>query len=317
MASKSSAVLDLNDLRLLLHVVEYGGFSAASKALSIPTSTLSQRIAALERAAGTGLLRRTTRSLSLTDAGRALLPHARAVERVGLEAERKLLTLSDDGSAFLRITTSVAIAQFALAPLIPRFLKDHANVKIRVEATNRYVDLIAEGYDLGVRAYATRLKDSSLVQRLVARTPWALAATPKFLNEHRAPTQPPDLKNAAVLHFSVKGETPTWDFTKGGAGAKVALEPVLCSDNMAALKIAALNHAGIVGLPIYILGSSLKEGALVPVLTDWQLRGSAISVLSPPTHQSSPLARSFRDFIAAELPAITDAGVLPVQSRRR
>jgi DNA-binding transcriptional LysR family regulator len=304
---KTSALLDFNDLRLLLYIVEYGGFTAASKALSIPTSTLSQRIAALERVAGTGLLRRTTRSLSLTEAGKALLPHARAIERLAIEAQRKLLTLKEDRGALLRITTSAAIAQFALAPLVPKFLKQNSNVRIRVEATNRYVDLIAEGYDLGVRAYSTRLKDSSLVQRLVARTPWVLAASPGFLKENSTPIEPADLKSATVLHFDVIGEVAKWEFAKGDSTVKVPLQPAMCSDDMATLRIAALNDAGIIGLPLYILGSAIADGSLVPLLTDWQLRGSSISVLSPPAHQSSPLARSFRDFIAAELPSITNA----------
>ena len=88
--------MDLNDLRLLLYVVNHGGFTAASKALAIPTSTISQRIANLERAAGTGLLRRSTRSLSLTDAGRLLLPHARAIEEQARQAQSALLGLGSE-----------------------------------------------------------------------------------------------------------------------------------------------------------------------------------------------------------------------------
>ena len=307
---KNSDHLDLNDLRLLLYVVEHGGFTAASKALSIPTSTLSQRITALERAAGTGLLRRTTRSLSLTEAGKLLLPHARAIEDLSREADRALSDLNSEMRGLLRITASVAISQFALGPILPKFLQDYPDIEVRLDATNRYMDLIGEGYDLGFRAYSEQLKDSTLLQRVVARTPWKLAASPGFVERHPQLLEPSDLQLAPILAFEPTGAEPIWELSRDETEVKVSISPALSSDDMATLRINALAGAGITGLPCYILASALDAGELVQVLPDWRLKGSAIAILSPPASQSSRLARAFRDFVVEALPATIEPGVV-------
>ncbi|MDB5552148.1 MAG: Transcriptional regulator, LysR family protein [Rhizobium sp.] len=296
--------MDLNDLRLLLYVVNYGGFTAASKALAIPTSTISQRIANLERAAGTGLLRRSTRSLSLTEAGRILLPHARAIEDQARQAKNALLGLGSEMTGSLRVSCSVSIAQFALAPLLDKFLRQNPKITMRLDVTNRYVDLIGEGYDVGLRGHSVPLKDSSLLQRIISRTPWSLAASPDFLKKNPAPAGPIGLAASQVLYFSPANVEPIWTLRKGELAIKVELSPRVSSEDMATLKIAAANGSGIVGLPTYILSPALKSGDLVPVLPDWQLTGSSISTLTPPARQSSHLTKSFTDFLAAELPMV-------------
>jgi DNA-binding transcriptional LysR family regulator len=190
--------IDLNDLRLLMHVVEQGGYAAASRVLGIPKSTISQRIANLEVAVGTGLLRRTTRSLSLTEVGALLIPHARAMADHARDIEETLLNLGTAAAGTLRVTSSVAVAQFALAPLIPRFLEANPKVDLRISVSNRYTDLVGEGFDMAIRAYGTPLKDSTMVQRVIARTPWAVAASPAYLREHPV-TAPVDLAQCQTL----------------------------------------------------------------------------------------------------------------------
>lgn len=298
--------IDLNDLRLLFYVAECGGFSAASKALSIPTSTISQRIAALERVIGTALLRRTTRSLSLTEAGKLLVPHARAIEEQARDARRALLGLGGELAGTIRVSSSVAIAQFALAPILPRFLKRYPEVAVFIDAANRLVDLVGEGYDIGIRAHASSLKDSTLVQRVIARTPWSLAAAPDYLQESPPPSDPAGLAEAQVLYFGSANGAHVWRLEGEKAEMEVELRPCLCCDDMATLKVAAIGGGGIVGLPTYIIDSALKQGQLVPVLPEWRLAGSSISLITPPKRQSSRLAKCFSDFIAAELPPMTN-----------
>jgi DNA-binding transcriptional LysR family regulator len=299
--------MDLNDLRLLLSVVDHGGFTAASKALAVPTSTISHRIANLERAAGTGLLRRSTRSLSLTDAGRMLLPHARAIEAQAREAQTALLGLGSEMIGILRVSCSVSIAQFALAPLLDKYLRQNPRITVCLDVTNRYVDLIGEGYDVGLRAHSVPLKDSCLLQRVVLRAPWNLAASPEFLKTNPAPAGPIGLAASQVLYYTPPNLEPIWTFRKGELAIKVELSPRVCSEDMATLKIAAINGSGIVGLPTYVLAPALACGQLVPVLPDWQLTSSSISILTPPARQSSHLTKSFTEFLAAELPLIFGA----------
>lgn len=297
--------IDLNDLRLLFYVAECGGFSAASKALSIPTSTISQRIAALERAIGTALLRRTTRSLSLTEAGKLLVPHARAIEEQARDARRALLGLGGELTGTIRVSSSVAITQFALAPILPKFLKRYPEVAVFVDAANRLVDLVGEGYDVGIRAHTSSLKDSTLVQRVIARTPWSLAAAPDYLQESPPPSHPAGLAGVQVLYFGSANGAHVWRL-EGENAVEVELRPCLCCDDMATLKVAAIGGGGIVGLPTYIIDSALKQGQLVRVLPEWRLAGSSISLITPPKRQSSRLTKCFTDFIAAELPPMTN-----------
>lgn len=302
---KNGNLIDLNDLRLLLYVVEHGGFTAASRALGIPTSTISQRIAALERVARTGLLRRTTRSISLTEAGSRLLPHARAIEDLAQEAHQAVSGFSGELTGVLRVTSSPAIAHFALAPVMKKFLVENPKVQVRLDVTNRFVDIFGEGYDVGLRAHSSSLKDSSLLQRVVAHTPWTLAASPDYLEARGVPREPSDLVAHSALYFHATRAEPIWELHNASDTYKVSVTPTMCSDDMASLRVAALDGAGIVGLPTYILKTALASGVLVPLLPDWRVPESIISVVTPPKRQSSRLAKVFTDFVAFELHRLT------------
>jgi DNA-binding transcriptional LysR family regulator len=297
--------LDLNDLRLLMQVIEHGSYTAASRVNGIPKSTISQRIAALEKAVGTGLLRRTSRSFSLTEAGALLLPHARAIEGLARSIEQALLDQGDTLVGTLRVSCSNALAQFALSPLVPSFLDRHPAAHIRVEASNRLVDLVGEGYDMAIRGHVAPLKDSTLIQRVVARTPWSMAAAPGWIAAHGSPATPAELAKSALLHFATSADQPNWTLRSGDAVMQVYFEPRLWSDDMASLRSSAIAGGGIVALPTYILAPALAAGRLVAVLTSWSLPVSSISVLTPPKAQSSRLAAAFSDFLKAELPRQT------------
>ena len=297
--------LDLNDLRLLMQVIEHGSYTAASRVNGIPKSTISQRIAALEKTVGTGLLRRTSRSFSLTEAGALLLPHARAIEGLARTIEQALLDQGDTLVGTLRVSCSTALAQFALSPLVPRFLDRHPDAHIRVEASNRLVDLVGEGYDMAIRGHVAPLKDSTLIQRVVARTPWSMAAAPGWITAHGAPATPDELAQRSLLHFATSADPPHWRLRTDDAVVEVPFEPRMWSDDMASLRSSAIAGGGIVALPTYVLAPALASGRLVAVLTSWSLPVSSISVLTPPKAQSSRLAAAFSDFLKAELPRLT------------
>jgi DNA-binding transcriptional LysR family regulator len=293
--------IDLNDIRLLMQVVESGSFTAASRALGVPKSTISQRIAALERAVGTGLLRRTSRSFSLTEAGSLLLPHARAIDDLSHKIHQALLEQGPDIAGTLRVSSSVVLAQFALATLVPKFLAEHRRVVIQVDVSNSTVDLIGGGFDMAVRGHLGPLKDSTLLQRVVARTPWSLAASPGWIAAHGAPTSPGELPADEVLCCPAADAAP-WRLGAGADAVTVAMRPRLLSDDMVTLRDAAIAGAGITCLPTYVMASALRAGLLVPLLAEWPPRPSSISVLTPPKLQSSRLAQAFSDFLAREMP---------------
>ncbi len=299
--------VDLNDVRLLMQVIEHGSFTRASRVLGVPKSTLSQRIASLERVVGTGLLRRTSRSFSLTEAGAELLPHARAIEDLARVVERSLMEQGRELRGRLRLSCSNAIGQFALSSLVPKFLDAHGEVTIRMEATNRLIDLIGEGFDMVVRGHLGPLQDSSLRQRVVARSPWAIAASPRWIEAHGAPRTPADLRSGEVLCFSTTLDCQAWTLQRGEEAQVVTATPRMVSDDMATLRASAIADGGVVRLPSYILKSSLQSGDLAPVLDEWISPASTISVLTPPKAQSSRLASAFSDFLAAEMPPVMES----------
>ena len=293
--------IDLNDVRLLMQVVEHGSYTAAARAIGVPKSTISQRIATLEGIVGTGLLRRTTRSFSLTEAGMQLLPHARAIEDLALKLEQSLLERGRELQGTLRMSCSNALAQFALSPLVPRFLAKHDRVAIRLEASNRFVDIIGEGFDMTLRGHIGPLKDSSLRQRVVAHTTWTLAAAPDWMATHGGPSTPDDIPLGETLYFSATPDNECWSLQRDGEVYDVRVTPRLVSDDMATLRTAAIAAGGITCLPEYVLGSAIRTGQLVRVLPEWSPPVATISLLSPPKLQSSKLVSEFSDFLAVEL----------------
>ena len=293
--------IDLNDVRLLMQVVEHGSYTAAARAIGIPKSTISQRIATLEGIVGTGLIRRTSRSFSLTEAGSKLLPHARAIEDLARQLEQSLMEQGHKLQGTLRLSCSSALAQFALSPLVPRFLAKHDQAIIRVEASNRLVDIVGEGFDMALRGHVGPLKDSTLRQRVVAHTTWMLAASPDWLGVHGIPGTPQDVPQGETLCFSTSLEHPQWTLLHDGEEHHLRLKPRLLSDDMVTLRSAAIAAGGITCLPEYVLGGALRTGQLVRLLPGWSPPRSAISLLSPPKPQSSRLAGAFSDFLAADL----------------
>lgn len=291
--------LDLNAVRLLLRVVDYGSYTAASRATGIPKSTISQQIAALERDVGTGLLRRSSRSFSLTEAGSLLLPHARGIEDLAIEAEQLLLDRSTGLTGILRVASSPSLAQFAIAQLVSEFLTEHPEASIHLEADNGYVDLIGRGFDMGVRGHAVALKDSTLLQRIIARTPWCLTASPDWIARNGTPVEPADLADASMLFFSTSPEPPALVLSRGIEVQEIKLKTRLWSNDMAAIKIATIEGGGISSLPCYILSNALRSGHLVQLLGDWALPVTNVSVLTTPRRQSSKLTKTFSDYLAA------------------
>jgi DNA-binding transcriptional LysR family regulator len=298
-------MLDLKDVYYFVQVVDRGGFTAAGVSLRLPKSTLSHRVQELEASLGVRLLNRTSRQFGMTDIGKEFYQYAIATLQSAEAAEEAVRQRLTEPSGVIRLTTAVEIAQFALRDLLPIFLNRHPKVRIIEIATDRYVDIVGEGFDLAIRGHTTPLQDSTLVQRAIAHVPWYLFAGPKYLDQMGVPERPEDLAQHATISM-VRNGPLQWEL-RGPDDAEIVMpiDPRFQSNNMVALKEAACANLGIAALPGYICRSELQAGNLRQLLPDWVAADARMSALIPFRTGLLPAVRSLVDFLAVEIPVIT------------
>ncbi len=299
---------------LVFHeVVARGSFTAAAKHLGRSKAAVSKEIAALEKRLGAQLLRRTTRTMSLTEIGEAF--HARC-QRVVEEAELAELSVSElqaEPRGEIRIAAPMSFGQRQLAPLLPGFLERHPEVRIDLDLTDRMIDLVREKFDLALRVGT--LRDSSLVARRLASVHAVVCASPTYLKDHGTPRAPEDLEDHECLGYAPPPDT--WNFN---GGRKVTTHGRLNIDNGDALLQAALAGAGIVYLPVFLVADQLRAGRLVPLLVDdTSEREAGFWAVYPANRHLSPKVRAFIDYMVEvlESPAWDDAVRLPAKKRKK
>src|SRR5689334_8873737 len=298
-------MLDLNDFFLFVQVVDRGGFTAASRTLLTPKSTLSHRMQQLESNLGVRLLNRTSRKFGMTDAGTDFYRHAVEMLRQAEAAETVIRERLSEPSGTIRCTGGVATMQFAMSEVIADFLVKYPKVNVVVHAVDRTVDIVGENFDVAVRAHTDPLPDSNPVQRTLAPAPWFLFAGADYLKKNGEPEEPQDLGQHPSLFMMRTGVTPVWRLrharqTKNEA--VVPLTPRLLSDDMIGLQQAAIRGLGIVALPGYICRAAAKSGKLRRVLPNWIAADSTLTALIPYRQGLLPSVRVFLDHLAAELP---------------
>nr|WP_239556497.1 LysR substrate-binding domain-containing protein [Dyella flava] len=298
--------MDLNDLFLFVHVVDRGGFTAASRTLGIPKSTLSHRMQKLESDLGVRLLNRTTRHFGTTDAGDEFFTHAMAMLREAERAEDSIKQRLVEPKGTVRFTAGLVTMQFALDELVSSFLRRHPKVNVVAHATDDYVDIVGENFDVAIRGHSDPLPSSTLIQRTLAPVPWYLFAGASYLDAQKPLQTPQDLHKHPSL-FMLRGDvTPMWRLrhsTKRGEGATVKLAPRLLSGDITTLKRAAMDGVGIVALPGYSCRAELRSGVLRRVLPTWIAGDSTLTAVMPYRHGRLPSVKAFLDFLVAELPA--------------
>ncbi|HEY0482632.1 MAG TPA: LysR family transcriptional regulator [Kofleriaceae bacterium] len=300
--------MDLNEIAVFARVVQAGSFIAASKALGMPKSTVSRKVADLEERLDTRLLQRTTRKLSLTDAGRLLFDHcARIVSEVE-NAERAVTSLHDTPRGVLRVTAGTN-ATF-LGPLIRDYLKRYPEVRLQLLCTARNVDLIEERFDLGIRA--GRLADSSLIAKSLGTVTWLLVATPAYLKRRGRPRAPADLAEHDCLSFGAGSDRATLHLRRGDEPAEVALTPRLAVSDIEILHQVTVGGMGIALLPAYQCIADLRTHRLERVLRDWDAPTAPIHIVYPSTRHVSPAVKSFIDHLQQHMmPPPWELGPMP------
>lgn len=287
---------NLNDLHFFAQAVECGGFAAAALRLSCPKSTVSKRVAALEEALGVQLLHRNSRNFTLTDVGKDVYEHARAAMIEAEAAESVVRRRLAEPSGTVRITASVPTAQFQLAERLPLLARRYAKLRIQLHVTDRFIDLIQEGFDIAIRSHFAKLPDSDLIQRTMHEDSIALVAAPSYIAEHGEPETPEALEHHSGLmaHMAAK----PWRLSDAaGRTVEVAPQPQLHADESIALLRAAEAGLGIVCLPQAISSQAVREGRLVRVLPAWTAGSVTTTILTPHKRGQLPAVRAVIDFL--------------------
>jgi DNA-binding transcriptional LysR family regulator len=292
--------VDLNDVATFVRVAEGGGFTAAAKALGVPKSTVSRSLARLEKALGVRLLHRTTRALALTDAGRAYFERVHDALSGVAEASADVVDLGKDPRGTIRITAPVDIGQALLAEVVTRFVEKYPGVRFEVSLTARVVDLVAEGFDLAIRA--SPLRDSSLVARRLGGAGMGLFASPAYLKRRGTPAKVADLAGHEFIGFRAESMRGPLLLSGPDGDERVQAGGGIEADDLLFVHRLVMTGAGIGLLPLFLTAcaSKAEREALVRVLPDWSLLGPALSVVAPSARHEPRRVRLFRDFLLAE-----------------
>jgi DNA-binding transcriptional LysR family regulator len=300
---------DLNDMLFFAEVVDHGGFAAAGRALNLPKSKLSRRVADLESRLGVRLLQRTTRKLSLTQAGEIYHRHCVAMREQAEAADEAVALVQTEPRGTVRITCPVTLAQSTIGPLLPQFLAAHPQVRVDMLVTNRVIDLVQEGVDVALRVRASLDDSGSLVVKNLGETKGVLVASPQLLQRFGTPAGVESLRNLPTVAMSAADGRATWRL-HGPRGAEFELEhgPVYTADDLLSLKFAVTQGIGMCVLPDYLCSEELRRGDLVPVLPGWGPPVAMVLAVFPSRRGMVPAVRRLLDFLGEN---IAGARILP------
>jgi DNA-binding transcriptional LysR family regulator len=291
----------LNDVEAFLAVVERGSFTAAAVALSTTPSVLSRAVARLEARLGNQLLRRTTRRLGLTEAGRGYFDQVRAAFTLLDEAERDVQGADGELKGRVRISVPTTYGHYRLPPLLARFTRQHPGVRVELNITNRNVDLVAEGFDLAIRL--GHLPDSGLVARRLEDASLCLVASPDYLRRAGTPETLDDLQHHACLPFVMPstGRIAPWLFKQGDEDIDwLAAPAVHVSDDVLGVVSLAVHGVGICQSYDFIVCEPLERGALVELLPHLRGRTRPFSLVYAPHRSQSATTRALIEMLVAE-----------------
>lgn len=292
-------MIDLNDLQLFVRVVDLRSFSAAARHLGLPVSTVSRKVARLEHRLGVQLLHRTTRQLHLTEPGAAYYRSCEQALALVSEAEKEVTGMDRTPSGELRISLPIAFGRFTFAQLLGDFCARYPQMQLIAVLSNRYVDLVDEGFDVVVRT--GQLDDSSLRSRHLADCPFVIAASPACLSRFEPPRDREAFGRLPCLVLGEVAEGARWTFYEGTTPVPIAVRPAMVSNDMGLLRHAALAGLGFLLLPGFLVGDDLAAGRLVAVSGDWELVRGQVHAVYPARRRTAAKVRAFIDFLRDRL----------------
>jgi DNA-binding transcriptional LysR family regulator len=292
---------DLNDMVFFAEVAERGGFAAASRALAIPKSRLSRRVADLEAQLGVQLMQRSTRRLSLTAAGEIFLRHCAAMRDAAQTAAEAVAQVQTEPSGAVRLSCPVTLAQSSVGPLIPRFMARYPGVRVEMRVLNRPVDPIEEGVDLALRVRPEIEDSATLVAKSFGVSRGMLVATPELLRRQGPVLTPADLARIDTVSMSM-GDRTHWQL-QGPLGKVVVHShaPRYVADDLLTLKFAVVQGVGASVLPDYMVRDEIGSGLLIEVLPGWGPAPAISHAMFPARRALVPAVRRLIDFLAENL----------------
>jgi DNA-binding transcriptional LysR family regulator len=287
----------LTDIAIFVKVVELASFTAAAEALETSQPVVSKAVTRLEEKLGARLLNRTTRRLSLTEAGSELYRRSAHALKEIENAEHEVARFQTEPRGTLRVSAPMSFSILHLGPFVHDFLQAHPGINVELHMTDQRVDLIEEGFDLAIRF--GQLQDSNLVARKITSCRQVLCASPAYLVKHGAPERPEDLLEHNCIVYSFMMTPREWRLTD--ASGELHVVPVngsLHSNNGLVNKSAAIAGTGIVLLPTFYIGEEVKSGVLKPVLCAFRPPEVSMYALYPERRNLMPKVRTFIDALA-------------------
>ncbi|HEU5054923.1 MAG TPA: LysR family transcriptional regulator [Kofleriaceae bacterium] len=292
-----SALDDLVAMGMFARLVEARSFTAAARQLGVSKSVVSTRLSRLEDRLGVRLVNRTTRRLSLTEAGLGFYQHCARIAAEVDEATALMAGAAAEPRGPLRINAPIAFTHLHLIDVLVDFARAYPRIDLVVTTEDRLVDVVEEGYDVVVRV--GHLAPSNLIARRIATTGVVVCAAPVYLERHGVPRAPEDLVHHNCLRYSLVSPRDRWRFRRGRRTVSIPVSGDLVSNDSSVLLGAARAGLGIAVLPTFIAASDLRAGRLIPLLDRFRGDDLGVHTLHPHRRHVPPKVRAFVDFLVA------------------
>ncbi len=294
--------MDLNDLRYFALIVQHGGFSAAERHAHITKSKLSRRVQLLEDRLGLRLLQRSTRRMTLTEAGRIFYDHCAAMVVEADAARQAVEQLRSEPAGTVRLTCPLMLSQMFVMRMVADFMRLYPKVRVELESNDRPVNLIEERFDIALQPREARLDDSSLVTRRLASGRYVLVASPAYVGDRPPIDEPQQLARHDTIGALREGSEQHWALVAAdGRPVEVLLRPrFLCSDYTMQYQ-AALGGVGVALLPLRAVWSGLRDGTLVHVAKEWSATELSIFLVFVGRRGMLPSVRAMIDYLVENL----------------
>ena len=290
-------MLKTEEIQVFVQVVNSGTMTAAAEHLQLAKSAVSRRLAELEGRLGVELFHRSTRKLSLTDSGHAFYQRCIQILDDLMETEHSVSQSHQEIRGQIKVAAPLSFGVMHLGPAIIEFQQQHPGITFDIDFNDREVDLIQEGFDVGIRI--ANLKDSSLIARRLAELSMVVCASPAYLRQHGEPQTPEELPQHACITYSYSARPDQWEFQdKQGKTISITVNKAMIANNGRFMRDAAAAGLGIVRQPTFIAYEYIAAGKLVPVLRDYKVTSYDAYALYPPTRHLSRRVRHFIDFLA-------------------
>lgn len=298
--------MDLNEISVFIAVVQAGSFSRAAQTLGMPNSTVSHKVSMLEKRLGVTLIQRTTRHLRITTLGEAYFRQA----LLGLEsiqaAESAVLATQSEPLGLLRVTAPVELGGTVLKDIVHEYMKQYPKVAVEVLLTDRSVDLLAEGFDLAIRA--GKLSDSSLIAKKLGIVSFAAFASPKYLKQKGTPAHPNELTAHECIRFTSL-DKDGWKLTNGKQTVTIPTPGRTLVNDLNMIKALATNGHGIALLPTFFCRHEVERSELTLVLPSWQSDSNPVHFVYPSQKFILPKLSSFIAFAQQHIQKILSANL--------